>query len=144
MTALKEFKEDLGLLVEAGLIAIKQGDEESAKKLFNAADLLDPGTTTAKMGHGLIALHKMDIKSAKKHFTEIINKEHSNYRAKAFLAFAHLLSMLQDGSDAEKLEGLKKAAELADEVVQKCDQPSTKELAQSLLEWERELQKGEE
>lgn len=143
MATLTEFKEDLGLLVEAGLIAIKQGDEESAKKLFNAADILDPGTTSAKMGHGLIALHKMDIKDARKQFEAIIDKEPENYRAKAFLAFAHILSMLQEGSNEEKVAGLKKAAELADEVVQNSDQQTTKELAQSLLDWEKELQKGE-
>ena len=143
MTITKEFKQDLGLLVEAGLIAIKQGDEDSAKKLFEAANILDPGTTAAKMGHGLIALHKMDIKTARKHFSEILKSEKDNYRAKAFLAFTNVLSILQDGSDADKIAALKEGAKQAQEVLDKCKEPSTRELAQSLLDWENELQKGE-
>ena len=143
MTATKEFKEDLGLLVESGLIAIKQGDEESAKKLFDAADILDPGTASASMGHGLIALHKMDIAEARKHFNEILKNDKKDYRAKAFLAFTNVLSVLQDGSDEEKMEGLKRGAELAQEVLEHCKEPSTRELAQSLLDWENELQTGE-
>ncbi len=143
MTMLKEFTPDLGMLIESGLIAIKQGDEESAKKLFDAADLLDPGTTSAKMGHGLIALHKMELQEAEKHFEGIIEKEIDNYRAKAFLAFAQILSILQDGSENDKVAALKRGAELAQEVLEKCQEPSTRELAQSLLDWESELQKGE-
>lgn len=143
MTAIKEFKDDLALMVEAGLIAIKQGDEESAKKLFNAADILDPGTTSASMGHGLIALHKMDIPNAKKYFNEVLKSEKDNYRAKAFLAFTNVLSVLQEGTNEEKIEGLKQAAQLAQEVLDNCKEPSTRELAQSLLDWENELQKGE-
>lgn len=143
MTATKEFKQDLGLMVEAGLIAIKQGDEESAKKLFNAADILDPGATSATMGHGLIALHKMDIPNAKKYFNQVLKNEKDNYRAKAFLAFSNVLSVLQEGSDQEKVKALQEGAKLAQEVLDNCKEPSTRELAQSLLDWETELQKGE-
>ncbi|MFN0065323.1 MAG: hypothetical protein ACKVOH_03695 [Chlamydiales bacterium] len=139
-TLLEEFSSDLALLVESGLIAIKQGDEESAKKLFNAADVIDPTKVSKKMGFGLIALHKMDVKGAKKHFEEILIIEKKNYRAKAFLAFAHILSVLQDGTTDEKIASLKKAADLAHEVIEKCDTLSTRELAQSLLDWESELQ----
>ena len=143
MKAVKEFKGDLGLLVEAGLIAIKQGDEDSAKKLFDAADILDPGATSSKMGHGLIALHKMDIATAKQYFSEILKSEEKNYRAKAFLAFSNVLSVLQDGSAAEKEIALREGAEQAQEVLENCKEASTRELAQSLLDWEQELQKGE-
>lgn len=139
MAMQQNFKEDLPLLVEAGLIAIKQGDEESAKKLFNAVGILDPQNMAKKMGYGLIALHKMDVKTAKESFEEILKVEQTNWRAQSFLAFAYILSVLQDQTSEEKQECLKKGAKLAQEVVEKSDAPSTKQLAQSLLDWERDL-----
>ncbi len=139
MATLQDFQADLPLLVESGMIAIKQGDEESAKKLFNAVGVLDPENSAKKMGFGLIALHKMEIKSAQKCFNEILEVEKENWRAQAFLAFSCILSVLQDGSNSEKMEALKKGAELAQEVLDKCDAPSTRQLAQSLLDWEKEL-----
>lgn len=139
MATLQELSQDIPMLVESGLIAIKQGDEESAKKLFNAVGILDPQNTAKKMGYGLISLHKMDIKSAQKSFNEILNVEQTNWRAQAFLAFAYILSVLQDGSNEEKMEALRKGAELAQEVIDKSDAQTTKQLAQSLLDWEKEL-----
>lgn len=140
MTTLKDFSEDLSLFVESGLIAIKQGDEESAKKLFNAIGVIDPQNSAKKMGYGLIALHKMDIKTAQKTFQEIMQVEQTNWRAQAFLAFSYILSVLQDATVEEKKHALKKGAELAQEVIEKSDAASTKQLAQSLLDWESELQ----
>jgi tetratricopeptide (TPR) repeat protein len=141
MVSIQDFKEDIGLLVEAGMIAIKQGDEESAKKLFNAVGVIDPQNNAKKMGYGLIALHKMDIKNAQKAFHEILQAEPNNHRAQAFLGFSYILSVLQEGMTAdEKIDSLKKGAELATQVVEKADSPSTKQLAQSLLDWESELQ----
>lgn len=139
MATLQDFRDDLPLLVESGLVAIKQGDEESAKKLFNAVGILDPKNLAKKMGFGLIALHKMDIQTAQRNFNEILQVEQTNWRAQAFLAFSYILSVLQDGPNEEKIESLRKGAELAQEVVQKSDAASTKQLAQSLLDWEKEL-----
>lgn len=140
MVTLQDFKNDLPLFVEGGLIAIKQGDEESAQKLFNAIGIVDPQNSARKMGYGLIALHKMDIKTAQKSFQEILQVEQTNWRAQAFLAFSHILSCLQDGSSAQKREALETGASLAQEVLDKSDAPSTRQLAQSLLDWEKELQ----
>lgn len=141
MTTFQDFKQDLPLLVEAGLIAIKQGDEESAKKLFNAVGVIDPENPMKKMGYGLIALHKMDIKNSIKLFQEVLAVEPENYRAKAFLAFAYIISTLQDNlSTEEKINHFKLGAEHAHEVVAKTDNESTRQLAQSLLDWEKELQ----
>lgn len=139
MVTLQDFKDDLPLLVESGLIAIKQGDEESAKKLFNAVGILDPQNLSKKMGLGLIALHKMDIPNAQKHFNEILAVEQTNWRAQSFLAFSYILSVLQDGSNDQKVESLRKGAELAQEVLDKSDAATTRQLAQSLLDWEKEL-----
>lgn len=140
MATFQEFRDDLPLLVEAGLIAIKQGDEESAKKIFNSLGIIDPQNMAKKMGYGLIALHKMDIKTAQKSFSEILKVEQANWRAQAFLALSYVLSVLQDGSSEDKIEALRKGAELSQEVLEKSDSPSTKQLAQSLLDWEKELQ----
>ncbi len=141
MTALQEFKQDLSLILEAGLIAIKQGDEESAKKLFNAIGVIDPKTTSKQMGYGLISLHKMDIKNAIKQFEEVLKMDAQNYRAEAFLGLAHILSVFQETtSNEDKLKSLKKGAELAHNVLQKSQEPSTRQLAESLLQLERELQ----
>ena len=139
MVTLQDFKEDLPLLVESGLVAIKQGDEESARKLFNAIGILDPQNTAPKMGFGLIALHKMDIPSAQKHFQELLEIEKTNWRAQGFLALAHLLSVLRDGTDDQKRESLELAAGLAQGVLDNSQEPSTRQLAQSLLDWEKEL-----
>jgi len=140
MATLQEFREDLPLLVEGGLVAIKQGDEENAKKLFNAVGVVDPQNMARKMGYGLISLHKMDIKTAQKSFQEILQVEQTNWRAQAFLAFSHILSVLQDGSAEEKYKALQTGAELAQEVLDKSDAASTRQLAQSLLDWEKEMQ----
>lgn len=139
MAMLQEFRDDISLLVESGLIAIKQGDEESAKKLFNAIEIIDPQNLATKMGYGLISLHKMDIPNAQKSFTEILNVEQTNWRAQSFLALSYILSVLQEGTDDQKVESLRKCAELAQEVLDKSDAATTKQLAQSLLDWEKEL-----
>src|ERR1700722_9940537 len=118
MATLQDFKSDLPLLVEMGLIAIKQGDEESAKKLFNSVSVIDPASTMKKMGYGLIAIHKMDIKNGINLFEEILQVEPTNYRAQAFLGFAYLLSTLKEETAKEdKLKGLKKGIELAQDVL---------------------------
>lgn len=140
MATLQDFREDLPLLVEGGLIAIKQGDEESAKKMFNAVGIVDPQNMARKMGYGLISLHKMDIKTAQKNFQEILQVEQTNWRAQAFLAFSHILSVLQEETAEEKYKALETGAKLAQEVVEKSDAASTRQLAQSLLDWEKELQ----
>lgn len=145
MAITDEFKKDLPLFVEAGLVAIKQGDEESAKKLFNAVGVVDPASSMKKLGFGLIAIHKMDIKSGMKAFEEILEAEPENYRALAFLGFAHLLSTLKvEGPHDEKAHSLRTGVEIASKVLEESDNASTKQLAQSMLDWAKELQKKAE
>lgn len=140
MATLQDFAKDIGLLVESGLIAIKQGDEESAKKLFNAVGVIDPKSTMKKMGFGLIAIHKMDIKNGIKLFNEILQVEPENHRANAFLGFAYVLSTLkEDWSVEEKAKNLQKGAEIAVHVLDHSDNASTRQLAQSILDWESEI-----
>lgn len=141
MATIEEFKKDIPSLVEAGLIAIKQGDEESAKKLFNAVGAIDPANIAKDMGFGLIALHKMELATAKKLFQKVLDKEPENYRAKAFLSFACVLSTMDASlSNEEKVENLQKAAEYANTVLSKSKEETSRTLAQSVLDWEKELE----
>lgn len=140
MKDLKEVHEDLALFVESGMIAIKQGDEESARKIFNALKLINPEHESVEMGFGLIALHKMDLPMARKHFEKLMNGTKKNWRAQAFLALSHVLGIVKEKSDDLKLKSLKIAYTLAGEVVENCEDPSTKQLAQSVLDWEKEMQ----
>ena len=143
MSDLQEFSEDVGLLAEAGLMAIKQGDEENAKKLFNAVGVLQPEASTKKMGYGLIAVHKMDVKEAKKIFGEIFEKDPNNRRAQAFLAFSSMLSLMLPGDHEGKERDIVDAAKHAQEVLAHAEDASTKELAHSILDWQNELNKAD-
>lgn len=141
MAQLQDFKDDLSLFVETGLIAIKQGDEESAKKLFQAAGIIDPKNSAQKMGMGLIAMHKMDLKTAEKCFKDILETESNNYRAQAFLGFTYILSVVKEENPVTRTQNLQKGAEIVNEVIEKADSPTTKKLAESLMEWVKELER---
>lgn len=141
MATLQDFQSDLSMLVEGGLLAIKQGDEESAKKLFNAVDVLEPGGLQKKFGYGLIALHKMEVENAMTQFEEILQKDKQNWRAQAFLAFACMLSIFSEGvSNAIKEKNLRRAMDLALEVVANCKEEGILKVAQSIIDWETEVQ----
>lgn len=144
MVNLKDFSADVALLFEGGLMAIKQGDEENAKKLFNAVGTLQPEGVTKKMGYGLIAIHKLEAKEAQKIFKEVYEKDRNNKRAQAFLAFAYMLSlMIPGGSDEGKLLDLKEATKHATEARKNAKDESTIQLAQSILDWQTELDRVE-
>lgn len=140
MVQLQDFKEDLSLFVETGLMAIKQGDEDSAKKLFQAVGVIDPKNNSQSMGLGLIAMHKMDLNSAEKHFQEVLKGDSKNYRAQAFLGFTYILSVVKEQNPVKRTENLQKGAELVSDVIKNADSPSTKRLAESLMEWVKELE----
>jgi tetratricopeptide (TPR) repeat protein len=140
MTTLTEYNEDLALFVEAGMVAIKQGDEESARKLFNAVKIVDADNENVDMGFGLIALHKMDLSVARKHFEKLAKGPTKHWRAQAFLSLAHVLSIMKDESGEAKLKSLQTAYALAQEVIEKCEDDTIKQLAQSVLDWEKEMQ----
>ena len=56
-----EFKEDFSLLIEAGFVAVKQLDETSSIRIFQAAQALSPQSTAPQIGMGYIALNKLDV-----------------------------------------------------------------------------------
>ena len=81
----KDYKQDWLLFTETGFIAVNQADEDSATKLFQAGEMLNPDSTLPKVGFGYLHLHKLELKQAVKVFEDILKKEPANEMAKAFL-----------------------------------------------------------
>lgn len=88
MKDLAQFKDHFVLLLEAGFIAVNQADEDSATKLFKAAQLLNPKSTLPEIGLGYLYLHKLELKQACKSFKAVLEKEPHNDMAKAFLGLS--------------------------------------------------------
>lgn len=136
MADLDVFKEDFALLFEAGMVAVKQGDEASAKALFQALQVLDPEHTAHELGSGLLHLHKMELTKAEVLFRAIVEKDPENWSAKAFLSLTLMMIVLQQGSSFEvRRESLERCLQLADQVLESCEVESTRALAKSVLDW---------
>lgn len=88
MERLEKYKKDFILFLEAGFIAINQADEDSAVKLFKAAEILDPKNNLIKIGQGYLHLHKLELKQAIDVFEGVLKKEPNNEMAKTFLGIA--------------------------------------------------------
>ena len=126
----EDFKQDFALLIEAGFIAVKQLDETSANRIFQAAQALSPESTAPQIGIGYIALNKLEVKEAAKIFEEIIKKEPENHLAVTFLGICYLLTKPKK----------KKGEELIKEAIRKTNNPTIKSLGEVSLEWaERDL-----
>lgn len=129
---LQEFKEDFSLLIEAGFIAVKQLDETSATRIFNAAQTMNPTSTAPQLGLGYIALNKLEMKEATKVFEAILKQEPENYLAQTFLGICFILSKPRR----------KKGEKLIREAMDKATDPTIKALGQISLEWaEKDLKK---
>jgi len=92
MSNLEAFRDDFILLLESGFIAVNLADEDSALKLFKAAELLNPESTLPKVGQGYMHLHKLELKEACKLFEKVLKKEPNNEMAKTFLGLCLTLS----------------------------------------------------
>ncbi len=88
MGNLQKAKEDFILLAEAGFIAINQGDEDAALKLFRAAELLKPENNLPRIGVGYLHFLKLELKQASKIFEEVITADPKNSMAQAFLGLS--------------------------------------------------------
>lgn len=131
---LEDFQHDFALLIEAGFVAVKQLDEISARRLFEAAQVLRPESTAPKIGLGYIALNKLEVKEASAAFEEVIKEEPDNYLALAFLGISYLLVKAKR----------KRGEELINEANEKTDDPTVNNLCNIALEWaERDLKKKE-
>ena len=101
---LKNYKEDFVLMLESGFIAVNQADEDSAVKLFKAAELLSPENTLPKVGFGYLHLHKLELTQAIRCFEEVLDMEPKNEMAKALLGICMSLSPTQLGKGEKVLE----------------------------------------
>lgn len=85
---LQAYINDFLLFIEAGYVAVNQADEDSALKLFRAAELLEPQNTLPIIGFGYLHLHKLELKQAIEQFEKVLKKEPQNEMAKTFLGIA--------------------------------------------------------
>lgn len=122
---LEDFRHDFALLIEAGFVAVKQLDEVSSRRLFEAAQVLRPDSTAPQIGLGYIALNKLEIKEASEIFETVVKAEPDNYLAQAFLGICYLLVKTKR----------KKGEELISEANEKTNDPTVKNLCSLALEW---------
>lgn len=114
--SLKKYKEDFILMLETGFIAVNQADEDSALKLFRAAELLNPENILPKVGVGYLHLHKLELTQAVRCFESVLDKEPKNEMAKAFLGICMSLMPTQL-SKGEKI--LEETAKSKDPMIKK-------------------------
>ncbi|MBM3196108.1 MAG: SctF chaperone SctG [Chlamydiae bacterium] len=82
---IKNYKEDFVLLLEAGFVAIMHQDEDSATKLFQAAQLVDPQNVMPKIGLGYMHFLKLELQPAIIYIKQALAKEPNNEFAQALL-----------------------------------------------------------
>ena len=129
---IQEFKKDFALLIEAGFIAVKQLDETSATRIFNAAQVLSPHSTAPQIGLGYIALNKLEVKEATKIFESVVELEPENHLAQTFLGMCFLLTR----------DKRKRGTKLIQDIIAKTNDPTIKNLGTISLEWsEKDLSK---
>ena len=129
MEHFKEFQKDFGILIESGFIAVKQGDEDSASKLFNASKTLNPDHSAPDIGLGYIHLSKLEIKKAKEIFQKVIDKEPNNYLALTFLGLCLMLGKTD----------MAKGENLVNKALNNSDDPAIQHFAQTVLTWKKEF-----
>jgi hypothetical protein len=83
--AFKNCDKDYFLLLEAGFVAVNQTDEDSAMKLFMAAQALRPKNVFPEIGYGYMHMCKLELKQAEEMFTKVLEKEPMNEMAHSFL-----------------------------------------------------------
>lgn len=119
------FKEDFSLLIEAGFVAVKQLDEISARRIFQAAQVISPNSTAPRIGLGYIALNKLEIKEATRIFESVVNDEPENSLAQVFLGICYLLTK----------QKRKKGEKIIQEAKANSDDATIRNLADVSLEW---------
>lgn len=129
---LSDFIDDFALLIESGFVAVKQLDEMSATRIFQAAQAISPKNTAPRVGLGYIALNKLEIKKATQIFEEVVKEEPDNALAQTFLGMCFLLTKAKR----------KKGERLIQEAMEKTDDPTIENLGKVALKWaEKDLSK---
>jgi tetratricopeptide (TPR) repeat protein len=123
MAKLQDYQDDFILFLEGGFIAVNQADEDSAKKLFAAAHLLQPKNVLTKIGVGYLHFHKLELKQACKAFEEALDQEPDNEMAKTFLGLCFALTPTE----------VAKGEKLLENSARKAHDPLIKKLADASL-----------
>lgn len=131
MSHLKKSEEDFITMAEAGFIAINQGDEDAAVKLFRAAELLKPGNSLPRIGLGYLHFLKLELKEANKIFQHVLEKEPENEMAKALIGLSTALIPTETSAGEKLLE----------EALKKSKDSSVKTMATTALDFIRKFVK---
>lgn len=133
MEQFQKYTNDFTLLVESGFIAASHADEDSASKLFKAAQLLKDSNTLPKLGFGYIHLMKLELPQAKKKFEEVLKLEPKNDVATALLGLSIALT-IKDVDEGEKI---------LQNVLKGTQDPTVKTMAETSLDFiERFIKKA--
>ena len=102
--ALSSYLDDFYTLLEGGFLAVNRADEDSAIKLFNAAQVLRPKDAFPKVGLGYMHLCKLELNQALGLFEEVLKKDPNNELAKTLKGITMSMSP-KEGSKGEVLLG---------------------------------------
>jgi hypothetical protein len=119
----EEYKKDFSLLIETGFVGIKQYDELSATRIFNAAQVISPKHTGPRIGMGYIQLSKLNTKKAIEIFDQVIKDDPNDSFGQVFAGIAYLLSK----------DHKEKGKKMIQEVISKTDDPTIKNLGETAL-----------
>lgn len=124
-TVLDFFTTDYSLFIEAGFVAIKQADEIAARRLFKAAEALNPSNPASQLGLGYIALNKLQITEASTIFEAILKKDPTHYLAQALLGVSYILTK----------DKKKQGEALVRDASEKSNDPTITNLFEVCTEW---------
>ena len=128
------FIEDFSLFIQAGFMAIYQADEDSATKLFMAAQLLRPDHPIPHIGYGYIALYKLDSQGVRMATKPVLEKEPSHSVARTLVALSDLLEGKEDGT-------LSPLEELAT-VAKQSEDPLIEKIFSLMTDWSKERERA--
>lgn len=127
-----ELRGEFASLIEAGLVAVNQGDEDSAIKLFSAAQVLEPDSSAPRVGFGFISLNKLELEKAIDLFQIVVDQEPNHHLARTFLG----ISLAFDPKTRQRGEKLIQTA------FEQTDDASVKHLCEVSKAWiEKDLNK---
>lgn len=131
----KQFDEDFYDFLEGGFLAVNQTDEDSAIKLFKAAETLRPEDTFPWIGLAYMHLCKLELKQASTLLNQVLAKEPDNEIASSLLGICMGFTPQKTGDGEKILEKMthssetevKKLADLSlrfiDEFIKKSPSP---------------------
>ena len=125
MSNLHKFQPQFILLAEAGFIAVNQGDEDAALKLFKAAELLEPKNPLPRLGLGYMHFCKLELKQAVSIFDKILEEDPQNEMAQTLKG----LSLALNPSEITKGE------KVLEETAKHAQSPEVQNLAKTALEF---------